>query len=92
MANRLLRPRLLETIQCVLMAVSLAGVVQAACAEPVRPEIERQYTEPRATGGAGADRQYRDLARFDRKRREDRQHRSRKQLERGVLLEITRGE
>jgi hypothetical protein len=75
MGARLFRERLVEMTQAVLMVISLVGVVNAtrtvATATP-----EPLYLAAGRTSQRSADRRYTDLARFDRKRREDAQRMS----------------
>jgi hypothetical protein len=72
---RLFQERLVEITQAVLMVVSLVGVINATRAEtPGTPQP--QYLAGGRSSQQSADRRYSDLARFDRKRREDAQRRS----------------
>lgn len=71
----LFRERLVEATQAVLMAISLVGVVNATRAVS-SDTTQAQYLAPGRTTQRSADRRYTDLARLDRKRREDAQRMS----------------
>jgi hypothetical protein len=80
MAHRILRPKLIETTRTILMLVSLAGVIDAACAEPARTQLRAELLGAEHGNERHADRRLNDLARLDRRRREDQQQRGRRKL------------